>query len=304
MFIFLGKGTKEHMADIPASSSGSTQPYERYFIDAENAAEMARLVLQDRLITKSMGGVLPEQKDLSQVFNVLDLACGPGGWLLDLVEQYPHIQGVGIDISHLMMSYANNLAQERDLPNVQFHVMDATQSLLFADNSFDLVNARLLTGFLSTQQWSALIAECKRIIRPGGILRLTEAEWAFTNSAAYDQLAQYNYLGLLHSGHSFSPHGRTCGTANMLRFLLQRAGYEDIAYQAHAVDYAAGTEAHGSNCQNALVFFKLIQPFLVRMQIATLEELQGLYEQAEKDMQAEDFCAVDYYLTVWGRKSG
>src|SRR5438105_8156558 len=110
---------------------------------------MARFVLQDRLITRSMGGVVSEQTDLSQVFRVLDIACGPGGWLLDLVEQYPHIQGVGIDISHLMMGYANNLAKERDLPNVQFQVMDATQPLHFADNSFDLVNARLLTGFLS-----------------------------------------------------------------------------------------------------------------------------------------------------------
>jgi ubiquinone/menaquinone biosynthesis C-methylase UbiE len=291
------------MTDIPASSS-SPSNHEGYIIDAENAAEMARLMLQDRLITRAMGGVLPEQTDLSQVFHVLDIACGPGGWLLDLVSQYLHIQGIGIDISNLMMGYASNLAKERDLSNVQFHVMDVTQPLHFADNSFDLVNARLLTGFLSTRQWPALIAECKRITRPGGILRLTEAEWAFTNSAAYDQLVQYNYLGLLRSGHSFSPHGRTFGAANMLRLLLRQAGYEGIAYQAHAVDYAAGTEAHDSNCQNALVFFKLIQPFLVRMQVATLEELKHLYEQAEKDLQTEDFCAVDYFLTVWGRKRG
>ncbi len=36
-----------------------------YIIDAESAAEMARLVSQDRLTTKSMGGLLPEQTDLS-----------------------------------------------------------------------------------------------------------------------------------------------------------------------------------------------------------------------------------------------
>lgn len=290
------------MADISASSSGPSDN-EGYVIDAENAAEMACLVFQDRLLTQTMAGILPEQPDLSLVSRVLDVACGPGGWLIDLVSQHPHIQGVGIDISHIMMVYANNLAKERDLSNVQFHVMDATQPLHFADNSFDLVNARLLTGFLSTQQWPILLEECKRITRPGGILRVTEAEWAFTNSAAYDQLVQYNYLALLRSGHSFSPHGRTYGTSPMLRLLLQRAGYEDIAYQAHAIDYSAGAAAHDSNCQNLLVFHKLIQPFLVQMRIATAEELQHLYEQVKKDIHAEDFCAIDYILTVWGRKS-
>jgi len=68
------------------------------------------------------------------------------------------------------------------------------------------------------------------------------------------------------------------------------------------VDYSTGTAVHESNVQNHLVVCKLLQPFLVKMQVATMEELQRLHEQAEKEMQAEDFCAVDYYLTVWGRK--
>lgn len=38
-----------------------------YVIDAENAAEMARLTRQDRLITKTMGGLFPERSDLSGV---------------------------------------------------------------------------------------------------------------------------------------------------------------------------------------------------------------------------------------------
>ncbi len=92
------------------------------------------------------------------------------------------------------------------------------------------------------------------------------------------------------------------GTTPMLRLLLRRAGYEAIEHRAHAVDYSTGTAVHESNVQNHLVVCKLLQPFLVRMQVATMEELQRLHEQAEKEMQAEDFCGVDYYLTVWGRK--
>src|SRR6266700_7815889 len=70
-----------------------------YIIDAESAAEMARLVSQDRLTTKSMGGLLPEQTDLSSIHRVLDVACGPGGWVLDMAFEHPEVQVVGIDIS-------------------------------------------------------------------------------------------------------------------------------------------------------------------------------------------------------------
>ena len=55
----------------PADSSQSENTY---FIDAENAAEMARLMIQDHLLTQAMGGLVPEQSDLSQVYHVLDIA--------------------------------------------------------------------------------------------------------------------------------------------------------------------------------------------------------------------------------------
>ena len=290
------------MNDTPDSSTGPSG-YEGYIMDAENAAEMARLMIQDHLLTQAMGGLVPEQTDLSQVYHVLDIACGPGGWLLDLVTQHPHLQGVGIDISQLMIEYATSLATSQGLSNVQFHVMDATQPLDFPDNSFDLVNGRILTGFLSTHHWSALLQECARITRQGGILRITEAEWGFTNSAALDTLSGFTALGLYRAGHSFSPHGRTIGTVNVLRLLLQQAGYEAIQHRAHAVDFSAGTDVHESNVQNLLVVFKQVQPFFAQMQLATEEELQRLYEQMEEDLQTEDFCGIDFYLTVWGRKS-
>ncbi len=233
---------------------------------------------------------------------MLDIACGPGGWLLDLVTQYPHIQGVGIDISRLMMEYATSLAEKQGL-NIQFRVMDVTQPLDFPDQTFDLVNGRILTGFLSAAQWPGLLSECNRITKPGGILRLTEGEWGFTNSAAYDTLQQGMCVQAVHrTGHSFSPHGRNVGTANMLRLLLRRAGYQDIKSRAHVVDYSAGTELHESNCQNMLVFHKLLQPFLVQTQVATQSELARLHAQMEAEMQAEDFCAIDFFLTVWGQK--
>jgi len=290
------------MTESSAASSGAGPGHEGYVLDAENAAEMARLMIQDRLITKAMGGVLPEQSDLSQVHRVLDIACGPGGWLLEMVTQYPHLHGVGVDISQLMTAYAANLAASQELSNIDFQAMDVTQGLKFPDYSFDFVNGRILTGFLLTQQWEALLQECARITRPGGVLRLTEVEWGFTNSAALDILTEYTARAFYLSGHTFSPRGRTIGTSNVLRMLMRKAGYEQIEQHAHVVDFSAQTEAHDSNVQNVLVIYKMIQPFFLAMQVSTAEELQELYTQLEQDMQKDDFCAVDYYLTVRGRK--
>jgi hypothetical protein len=147
-----------------------------------------------------------------------------------------------------------------------------------------------------------LLAECYRIIKPGGILRLTEGEWAFTNSAALDTLASFTELGIYRGGHSFSPHGRHIGTAAVLRLLMRKAGFEAIASKAHVVDFSAGAEFHENNAQNMLVVYKQLQPFHEQMQLATQEELEELYKQMEADLQSEDFCAIDIFLTVWGRK--
>ena len=285
-----------------SNASFETQDSEGYVLPAENAAEMARLMLQDHMFTRALGGPIPEQTDISELHEALDIGCGPGGWLFDLVMQYPHMHGVGIDISHLMIEYARSLALSQDIPQLQFRVMDATQPLDFPDNSFDLVNGRILTGFMSRQHWAALLSECYRITRPGGLLRLTEPEWGFTTSAAYGRLSSFSSLSLYRAGHSFSPDGRYVGTTPVLRLLMRRAGYQNIQHQAHAIDYSAGSDIHESNVQNVLIVHKLLQPFLAKMGVATQEELEYLHEQMEKEFQAEDFCGLDYHLTVWGRK--
>lgn len=90
----------------------------------------------------------------------------------------------------------------------------------------------------------------------------------------------------------------------MLRLFLKQAGCEHIQCRASAVDFSAGTASHKSNVQNILTFYKLVQPLFVRLKLATQEELGRLYTQMEEYVMQEDFCAVDYFLTIWGRKPG
>ena len=53
-----------------------------HVIDPESAAEMTRLLNKSRLQTRHMGGLLPEQPDATVFQDVLDIGCGPGGWVV------------------------------------------------------------------------------------------------------------------------------------------------------------------------------------------------------------------------------
>ena len=70
-----------------------------YFIDSQSAAEMARLMDFDRYLTKAMGGTMAERSDYAHIQRILDVACGPGGWVLDMAVAHPEIEMFGIDIN-------------------------------------------------------------------------------------------------------------------------------------------------------------------------------------------------------------
>ena len=283
----------------PGASPGEENVY---FNDPESGAEMARLLSQDHLITKGMGGLFSEQSDLSGIHRVLDAACGPGGWTLEVAFTYPEIKVVGFDISRAMIDYARARKQVQGLDNADFLVMDIQKSLDFPDESFDLVNARFI-NFLPAAAWPKLMQEFKRITRPGGIIRLTESEWwYFTNSPALENLNAMIIRALKLQGESFTESGRFTGVLPMLgRFLLD-AGCASVNYKSHVIDYSFGTETHEGFRHDAAVVFKLFQPFIVRMGVATQEEVNQLYERMQFEMLKENFRGLMLPLTAWGEK--
>jgi ubiquinone/menaquinone biosynthesis C-methylase UbiE len=282
--------------------TNSSEEQNSYFIDHESGAEMARLLEQDRLYTRSMGGFFAERSDLTEINRILDIGCGPGGWVQELAYAYPEKDIVGCDVSQAMIAYARAQAQVQYLENAHFLVMDATTPLDFADNSFDLVNARLI-AFLTPQQWPALLKECMRITRPGGIIRLTECQGpGITNSRAFEKQVEWFALALYRAGQTFSPDGRQLGVIPVLSGLLREVGCKGIGHSAHMIDFSAGEEAHDLWCQDIRVFFKLLQPFFLATQVALQEEIDQVYEQMEIEMLQESFGGVHLFTTFWGEK--
>lgn len=283
------------------TSPDSQESKGSYFIDAEDSSEMARLLDQDMLVTRSMGGLFPERADdLDHIHTILDVACGPGGWVLRVAREYPHVQVTGVDISERMVGYARSHAQARGLPNAHFKVMNVLQPLDFPDNSFDLVNARTLVGLMTPQTWPTLLHELARVSRHGGTLRLTEFEMPMTNSPAYERISSLVLQAMHKAGRSFSPDGRYFTLTPMLGLLLQEASCRDIQKKPHLVDFSAGTEAHEGYVQDLMVAFTLIVPFLTQLNMISENEFELLHQQMIGEMMADRFCAFAYGVTVWG----
>lgn len=273
-----------------------------YVMDAESAAETARLMNQDRVMTREMGGVFPEHPDLSNAHDILDIGCGPGGWVLDVAYEYPKIQVEGIDASQTAIRYASAQAKVQGIDNASFRVMDALKPFEFPDNSFDLVNARFIMGFMPTTAWPGFLQECMRILRSGGIMRLTETEYGATTSSNVNDLGSLTAQLLKRIGYSFSPDGKSMGIAPVMAPMLRKAGFQDVKMMPHVMDASVGTEAYGAWADNIKVTFQMIQPIMVKMGVISQEEMGQLYQNAIIDMLSDDFCAIVFSLTVWGHK--
>ena len=288
------------MAALPEPAD--EQEKNTYVLDAESSAEMARLMRQEQILTSGMGGVFSEPTDLSGVERVLDLACGPGGWALEVAYTYSDMQVVGVDISERMITYANAQAQVQHRTNASFQVMDITQPLAFPAHSFDLVNARLISTFMLKDKWLPLFAECVRVLRPGGILRVTEVSLGMSNKPHFEQCFQMGLRVLHRAGMSFSPSGIYHSTVQMLPSFFRQSGLAIQGKMAHFIEFSAGTEAQESFSYDCLAMFQLIEPLVVNMQFATAEDWRSTYQRGLAEMYEEDFCAAWMLLTVWGKK--
>jgi SAM-dependent methyltransferase len=276
-----------------------------YLLYPESGVEIARLVNLDRMTMKEMGGVFAglSEADLPLLRNILDLGCGPGRWVLDVAFAYPECEVAGVDARRSMVEYAWARARSQRLSNASFGVMDITQPLDFSDNTFDLINARFLAGVLHSEVWIPLIAECMRILCPGGLLCFVDTDGVVeTNSFALARLTMLMMHARRMGGYCFSSGGETLGTASMLPRLLHRAGFQRVQCTTHVVDVSAGVAAWADFFHNAEIFYLQAQPLLLATGLVTQEEIDRLYAQMLIELQMQDFVGRWPLLSIYGTK--
>jgi ubiquinone/menaquinone biosynthesis C-methylase UbiE len=96
---------------------------------------------------------------------ILDAGCGTGPLAAELLARGAVV--TGFDGSPAMIA----LARRRLGDDVPLHVADLAEPLPFADDTFDDVTASLVLHYL--EDWSAPLAEIRRVLKPGGRLILS-----------------------------------------------------------------------------------------------------------------------------------
>jgi ubiquinone/menaquinone biosynthesis C-methylase UbiE len=266
----------------------------------DSAAEVARITKRQQLITDNIGGLFHERSDLASINHVLDIACGPGVWALEVAFAHPQIQVTGIDASRTNVRYAQAQAQAQSLVNVDFQAMDVVQGLSFDDHTFDLVNAKFIDDRIPINAWPAVLQSCQRVLRPGGTMRITTSELTVTNSKAYEELLRLYTLALYKAGYCVSGNGYHTGTGAMLNWTLGQVGYQRVQRCAYVIDYSHGTKASEENYANLAVQMQLNKQFLMDMEVVTDDHFEALYHEATIDLLSSNYCSMWYFLTMWG----
>lgn len=101
----------------------------------------------------------------------LDVGCGTGFPLFELADRLgPESTVHGIDAWPLAVSRARLKARARGNTNVNVAQGDAV-AMPYEDSSFDLIVSNL--GLNNFEDPTAVMSECRRVLRPGGRLALT-----------------------------------------------------------------------------------------------------------------------------------
>ncbi len=131
----------------------------------------------------------------SAVRDVLDLACGDGNLIDDLLVQLPNARIYGVDVCAAEIAIARG--RFADESRVTLDIADAA-ALPYDDNSFDCVIAHQFLNFLPDIQ--RYLREIARVLKPGGRLLSVsnrgwqsdrEAIWIKINEAAFDAVKRF-----------------------------------------------------------------------------------------------------------------
>lgn len=295
-------------------SNGNESP-DRYIFGRDanwrrGADEVTRLVVQEAFLHDQLGLLPPSIEHMDSVPKpvVLDLACGVGGWTLEMSTRYPEATVIGIDRSTSLIEYARGRARASNV-NALFIQGDVLQFPLtiqeqqVREGSVDLVHARLIASFMRWDAWPSFLQECRRMLRPGGIILLYESELSHYDARRSPHMAEFTALmhGSLHaSQHSFGGPSHF-GVTTVLPTLVRESGFEILEKRPFLEEWSYGTHLHDSVTKDFEVAFHTARPFLLN--IIPEQDYSRLINEATREMHAPNFVGAFFSLQVSARKS-
>lgn len=118
---------------------------------------------------------------------LLDLACGNGSFLTQVMEVFPRLRATGLDLSP---NYTD-AARERLKPWAHVDILhEAAEAMPLADESMDIVSCIYLFHELPPKVRPVVLAEVARVLKPGGVFLLADSV-QFGDYPEIDGLLEY-----------------------------------------------------------------------------------------------------------------
>jgi arsenite methyltransferase len=170
--------------------------------------------------------------------HVLDVGCGPGFYVKELLDQVGVDGSVtGVDVSRAMLAVAAQRVEEHE--NIAFYEAEAT-TLPVPDGAFDAALSVQVLEYVPDV--AAALAEIHRVLRPGGRIVIWDVDWATVSWNTADQARMQRMLD------AWDHHLVPPSLPRTLMARLHAAGFEGVTADGHAfVTTALDPETYGGS---------------------------------------------------------
>lgn len=200
-------------------------------------------LLNDRRGHTAMAHLLARWPDAAPR-DILELGCGTGSSTVPAAEAFPEAAIHGLDVGASMLRYAH--ARASWLGHAIHFTQGSAECAPYPDASFDVVYSCVLMHETSPAAMTAILAECLRLLRPGGVAIHLEVPQRYDDISLWGQVR-----GAIEYDYNNEPNWRAAisldfaGAMTAAGFADVATGFQDATSLAERGNHGFGGESKG-----------------------------------------------------------
>jgi ubiquinone/menaquinone biosynthesis C-methylase UbiE len=201
------------------------EQYDKAFYPGQGVIENDQLVPVLRTQTNivwSHERELLRRHGLDKRMRIADICCGIGDFAVLVYKEFEPEYIVGVDHSRPFLQYAQQIAREFGITDIEYQFGDAT-NLFLPSGSFDFVTSRLALQIFNDP--ASILRELVRICKPGGRVYLTNEMTAHNYGYPRHESVQWTYQQAVKIAQSL---GMDMNFGPKMYSLLTDMGFEDV----------------------------------------------------------------------------